>query len=176
MARELDPLSPIVTTASAYIAYFAEQYDQAAAQCEIVLQQDPKFMVAHNVLGLAREAKADYPAAITEFEKAIQLSGARPGYYLDDLGHAYGISGQQEKAQAILRELQAQAKSGKQGELFTVSTLIGVGEDNRALAVMEKNFTKGSLALMWLKVDPRFNSLRRDRRFEALLQRGGFPP
>lgn len=176
LAHELDPLSPIVTSASAYIAYFAGQYDQAAAQSEAVIQQDPRFMVAHNVLGLAREAQADYPAAIAEFQKAIQLSGARPGNYLDNLGHVYGISGQREKAEAILSELQAGVKSGKIEQVSRSATLIGLGQHDRALALMEENLEKGSLSLLWLKVDPRFNPLRPTPRFQALLQRAGFPP
>jgi len=176
LAHELDPLSPIVSSASAYITYFAGQYSQAAARCEAVLLQDPKFMVAHNVLGQAREAQADYPSAIAEFQKAIQLSGTRPGTYLDNLGHAYGISGQQEKAEAILNELQTGAKSGKTEEISTVATLIALGRHDRALDAMERSFKKGSVGLIWLKVDPRFNPLRPNPRFQALLERAGFPP
>lgn len=176
LAHELDPLSPIVTSAYAYIAYFAGKYDQAVVQCKTVLQQDPKFMVAHNVLGLAHEAQADYAGAIAAFERAIELSGTRPGTYLDNLGHTFGISGQREQAEMILSEIQAKAKSGKGDEISTVATLIGLNENDRALDVMEKNFRTGNVGLMWLKVDPRFNPLRSNPRFQALLQRAGFPP
>jgi len=176
LAHELDPLSPIVTTASGYIAYFAQRYDQAATPCERVLQQDPKFMVAHTVLGLAREAQGDYATAIAEFQRALQLSGKRAPAYLDNLGHAYAVSGQRTQAEEILKELEAAVKSGKAGEEAAAATLIALGQQDRALSSMEKNIAKGDLALIWLKVDPRFDSLRPSPRFQALLQRGGFPP
>jgi TolB-like protein/Tfp pilus assembly protein PilF len=176
MAHELDPLSPIVTTATAYIAYNSEQYDRAAEQCERVLQQDPKFMVAHAVLGLAREAQGGYATAISEFQQALQLSGSRPPEYVDNLGHAYGVSGQRAKAEAILKELERAVKSGKVGEESAAATLIGLGQQDQAVAAMEKNFAKGDPALVWLKVDPRFDQLRPSPRFQALLQRAGLSP
>jgi TolB-like protein/Tfp pilus assembly protein PilF len=175
-AHELDPLSSIVTSASAYIDYFAGQNDHAVTQCESVLQQDPKFMAAHTVLGLAREAQGNYATAIAEFQKALRFSASRPPAYLDNLGHAYAVSGHRAKAEQILSELEAGVKSGKQTESYTVATLVGLGERDRALAAMEKSFAKGDLALIWLKVDPRFDDLRASPRFQALLQRGGFIP
>ena len=175
-AHDLDPLSSIVTTASAYIDYFAGRSDQAVAKCETVIEQDPRFMVADTVLGLAREAQGNYPAAISAFRKAIELSANRPPTYLDNLGHAYGVSGQRGKAEEILAELDSGVKSGRLAEAYTVATLIGLGKKDRALAAMVKSFQKGNLTLVWLKVDPRFESLRTDPRYQALLQRGDFPP
>lgn len=175
-AHELDPLSSIVTTASAYLDYFAGRNDEAVAKCESVIEQDPKFMVASTVLGLAREAQGKYPEAISAFRRAIELSANRPATYLDNLGHAYGVSGQRAKAQEILDELSGAAKSGSASEAYSVATLIGLGQKDRALAAMDKNFAKGNLTLVWLKVDPRFDALRADPRYQALLQRGNFPP
>jgi tetratricopeptide (TPR) repeat protein len=88
-AREVDPLSLIVATAGGHVAYFARDFDGAAAQCRAVLRAFPNFMVAHAVLGLAIEAKGDGPQAIAEFQKTIELFGARPVAHLDYLGHAY---------------------------------------------------------------------------------------
>lgn len=175
-ARELDPISSIVGSAYAYVSYFAGQQDQAVSQCEAVIQQDPQFMVAHAVLGLAREAQFRYPESIAEFEKAIRLSATRPVAYLDYLGHAYAISGQRAKAEAILDELQTKAKSVQMNEVSMAATLVALGQQDRALTVMEKHFAKGILPLMWLKVDPRFDPLRPNPRFQALLQRAGFTP
>lgn len=175
-AHELDPLSSIVTSASAYIDYFAGLNDQAVTQCESVLQQDPKFMAAHTVLGLAREAQGDNATAIVEFQKALRFSASRPPAYLDNLGHAYAVSGQRAKAEQILSELEAGVRSRKQTKAYTVATLVGLGERDRALAAMENSFAKGDLALVWLKVDPRLNDLRASPRFQALLRRGSFVP
>jgi tetratricopeptide (TPR) repeat protein len=115
-AREVHPLSLIVVaTAGGYVAYFARDYDGAAAQCRAVLRQFPNFMVAHAVLGLAIEAKRDGPHAIAEFRKTIELSGARPVAYLDYLGHAFATFGQREKAKAALAEIENRMKESNNG-------------------------------------------------------------
>lgn len=175
-ARELDPLSLIVSTASAYISYFARRNDEAATQCEEVLQRDPNFMVAHAVLGLTHEARLDFPKAIPEFQKAIQLSGGRPFGYLDYLGHAYAVSGKRPEAEAILAEIHARTNPADADAFSGIATLIGLGEKEQALKAMDRGFAKGAEDMMWLKVDPRIDPLRDDPHFQSLLQRAGFPP
>jgi TolB-like protein len=174
-ARELDPLSLIVSTASAYISYFARRNDVAATQCEEVLQRDPNFMVAHAVLGLTQEARLDFPKAIAEFQKAIQLSGGRPFGYLDYLGHAYAVSGKRSEAEAIMAEIHARTNPADAYGFSGIATLVGLGEKEQTLKAMEKSFRKGAEDLMWLKVDPRIDPLRDDPRFQSLLERAGFP-
>jgi TolB-like protein/DNA-binding winged helix-turn-helix (wHTH) protein/Flp pilus assembly protein TadD len=174
-ARELDPFSPIVAAASGYVAYFARQNDQAAAESEAALQKDPDFMAAHAVLGLASEAQGDYHKAILEFEKTLQLSSVRPGAYLDYLGHAYAISGNRAEAEKILAELKDQAKSGRT-PAYQAPTLIALGEKDQALEVIEEGFEKRADGLIWLKVDPRLDGLRADPRFQYLLRRAGLTP
>jgi TolB-like protein/Flp pilus assembly protein TadD len=174
-ARELDPLSLIVSTASAYISYFARRNDEAATQCEDVLQRDPNFMVAHAVLGLTDEARLDFPKAIAEFQKAIQLSGGRPFGYLDYLGHAYAVSGKRAEAEAILAEIHARTNPADTASFSGIGTLIGLGEKELALKAIDKGFAKGAEDMMWLKVDPRVDPLRDDPRFQSLLQRADFP-
>lgn len=174
-AREIDPLSVIVTAASGYVAYFARQNDRAAADSEAALQRDPDFMAAHAVLGLASEGQGNYSKAILEFQKTLQLSTVRPGAYLDYLGHAYAISGNRAEAEKILAELKEQAKSGRT-PAYQAPTLIALGKNDQALEVLEEGFEKRSDGLIWLKVDPRFDALRADSRFQYLLRRAGMIP
>ncbi len=174
-AREIDPLSVIVTAASGYVAYFARQNDQAAAESEAALRRDPDFMAAHAVLGLASEGLGNYSKAILEFQKTLQLSSVRPGAYLDYLGHAYAVSGNRVEAEKILAELKEQAKSGRT-PAYQAPTLIALDEKDQALEALEEGFEKRADGLIWLKVDPRFDALRADSRFQYLLRRAGMTP
>jgi len=174
-AREIDPLSVIVTSASGYVAYFARQNDQAAAESEAALQKDPDFMAAHAVLGLASEGQGNYSKALLEFQKTLQLSTVRPGAYLDYLGHAYAISGNRAEAEKILAELKDQAKSGRT-PAYQAPSLVALGKKDRALEALEEGFEKRADGLIWLKVDPRFDPLRADSRFQYLLRRAGMTP
>jgi TolB-like protein/DNA-binding winged helix-turn-helix (wHTH) protein len=171
-ARELDPFSLIVAAGSGYVAYFARQNNQAVAESEAALQEDPDFMAAHAVLGLATEAQGNYPKAILEFQKALQLSDGRSTEYLDYLGHAYAISGNRREAERILAELDEKIKTGGTPD-YRVATLVALGEKDQALKDLEKGFEKGPYGFMWFKVDPRFDALRSDSRFQNLMRRAG---
>ncbi|HJZ51899.1 MAG TPA: winged helix-turn-helix domain-containing protein [Candidatus Acidoferrales bacterium] len=178
-AREVDPLSLIVATAGGYVAYFARDYDGAAAQCRAVLRQFPNFMVAHAVLGLAMEAKGDGPQAIAEFRRTIELSGARPVAYLDYLGHAFATFGQRQNAEAALAEIENRMKelnSGGTGPGFLAATLLALGEKDKAMDALEEGLMHGDGELRWLKVDPRLDGLRSEPRFQKLLAHAGFAP
>jgi hypothetical protein len=50
---------------------------------------------------------------------------------------------------------------------------LGLGEKSRALSWLEKAFRERSPLLIYLRVDPRFDALRSDRRFQDLVRRVG---
>jgi TolB-like protein/DNA-binding winged helix-turn-helix (wHTH) protein/tetratricopeptide (TPR) repeat protein len=172
-ARELDPFSVIVAAESGYVAFFARQNDQAAAEAEAALQKEPDFMVPHAVLGLASEAQGNYGKAILEFQKALQLSNSQPAAYLDYLGHAYAISGNRREAKNILAKINQNTQAVIGAPAYRAATLVALGEKAEALKALEGGFEKGSYGFMWIKVDPRFDVLRSDSRFQSLMSRAG---
>ena len=175
-AQRLDPLSLIVTTAAAYVSYFARDYDSAAALCESALQRDPNFVVAHTVLGLTREQQGRPAEAVDEFQKTLALSGSRPTVSLDYLGHAYAAAGKRPQAEAVLAELDARVKPGGASPIYRAATLLALGRKNQAMDAIEEGFTRGGGGLEWLYVDPRLEPLRSDPRFQRLLRVEGFIP
>jgi serine/threonine-protein kinase len=52
---------------------------------------------------------------------------------------------------------------------------IGLKENNRALDWLEKGYTEHSDSLISMKVDPIYDPLRENPRFQELLKRMGFP-
>jgi len=176
-AQQLDPLSLIVTTAAAYISYFARDYGAADRLSENALQRDPNFMVAHTVLGLAREQEGQPEAAVAEFRKAVQLSGGRPAVYLDYLGHAYAAAGKRPEAEAVLAELDQQVKPGGVSPVYRAATLAALGRKAEAMDAIEEGSAPGAGGESeWLNVDPRYDVLRPDPRFQRLLRVDGFIP
>jgi TolB-like protein/DNA-binding winged helix-turn-helix (wHTH) protein/Tfp pilus assembly protein PilF len=174
-AQQLDPLSLIVTTAAAYISYFAEDYPAAQRLSENALQRDPDFMVAHTVRGLALEQEARPDAAIEEFQKAMALSGQRPVVYLDYLGHAYAAAGRRPEAEAILAELDQRLKPGGPSPVYRAATLAALGRKDQAIGAIEEGSQPGNGGESeWLKVDPRYEALRSDPRFQRVLRLDGF--
>jgi TolB-like protein/DNA-binding winged helix-turn-helix (wHTH) protein/Tfp pilus assembly protein PilF len=176
-AQQLDPVSLIVTTAAAYVSYFARDYGPADKLCERVLQRDPNFIVAHTVLGLTREQQGQPKAAIVEFQKALALSGSRPAVDLDYLGHAYAAAGKRAEAEAVLTELHDQVKTGGASPIYQAATLVALGRKDQAMDALEEGSAPSAGGESeWLNVDPRYEALRSDPRFQRLLRVEGFIP
>lgn len=173
-ATALDPQSLIVWTARAYLLYFAGEYKESEMECQRVFSRDPGFIVAHAVRGLALEGEHDEGDAISEFQKAIELSHARPAPYLDYLGHAYAMAARTTEAAAILSELDQKARTGEAGPALQAATLLALGKKDQALTALQRGFADPDAAgLIFLRVDPRFDPLRADSRFMQLAAKVG---
>jgi len=136
---------------------------------------DPDFVLAHLWLGMAYEQKGALEEAIAEFQRAIALSGGGTET-LAALGHAYAVSGNRARAQTVLDQLRAIA-SQKYVSPYRLSAIhVALGEARQAFEWLERACEDQSHWLVFLKVDPVFDPLRSDPRFQDLLRRVRFPP
>ncbi|HNC47058.1 MAG TPA: tetratricopeptide repeat protein, partial [Acidobacteriota bacterium] len=94
-------------------------------------------------------------------------------WVLGSLGHVYGLSGNRAEAQKILEQLKAQSTRSYFPPEEIAKVYIGLGEKDQALVWLEKAFEKRSDHLVFVKVDPVWDSLRADPRFTSLMQRIG---
>jgi TolB-like protein/tetratricopeptide (TPR) repeat protein len=172
-ARELDPLSLIIQANVGVIHYFGRHYDETLKQLEQVAKTDPEFPVAQWGMGLAREQMGDLAGAIASFQRAAEIT-ERGTNVLASLGHAYAVSGKTDEARKILGELDARAKQRYVPSYQVALVYVGLGEKENALASLGKAFDERSTLLTYLKMDPRFDTLRTDPRFQAMLRRLNF--
>jgi tetratricopeptide (TPR) repeat protein len=173
-ALELDPLSLITNADAGYSFYFARQYDQSGAQCQKTINLDPHFFVAYSCLGQAYEQKKMYPQAIETFQKGMNLAGRHPEL-VASLGHAYALSGERDKANQALAELRELSKRRYVSPYSLAVVYAGLGDKDQTFAWLDKAYQDRSFFLIWLKVEPLFDSLRDDSRFQDLLRRVGLP-
>jgi len=173
-ALEIDPLSVNTSERLGETYYWRRQYDLAIEQYRKTLEMDPSFFPAHWGLGWAYEQKGMLKEAIAEDKETVRLGGGLGASAL--LGHAYAVAGKKSEAQQILRQLKSQ--SGKSFvSAYDIATIyVGLGEKERALTLLEDGYEQRAEGLVWLKVDPVFDSLRSDPRFQDLLRRVGLPP
>jgi serine/threonine protein kinase/Flp pilus assembly protein TadD len=170
-SKELDPLSLSNHADTGNIYYLARQYDPAIAELNNTLELDQSFPTAHVYLGYVYSAKGMYAEAITAYRKAIELSGETSSRQIF-LGAAFAKAGESEKAREILKQLEASKEYVSPGELAILYAALGMREE--AFASLEKAYAARDLQLQYLKVDPAFDLLRDDLRFNDLLQRIGF--
>jgi tetratricopeptide (TPR) repeat protein len=169
-AQELDPISLPINSDVGYVLYLNRQYDLAIEQEQKTIDMNPNFLWSHRNLGLIYEQEKMYVEAITQFQKVFELSNGRAGQM--PLAHAYGVSGNRDGAQKILDKLKALEHPSP-----FVLAMVNLGLDNRdeALELLRKAFDERMPDMQTLKVEPRFDDLRSDPRFAAMLRRMNFP-
>jgi len=173
-ARELDPLSLIISMNAADSFFFARKFDEAIEHLRALLDHEPNFLPAWFNLGRVYVQKGMYGEAVSSFEKVRNHAGGPQGD--PALAHACALAGKTAEARKILRQLTEQSCNR-----FTAAPLIarihlGLGETEHAFEWLRKGVDERSYWMTMLKVDPVYDPIRSDPRFQSLLKRIGFHP
>lgn len=172
-ALELDPLSLSINQSMGAIYRFARQYDLSLEQLKATVEFDPNFAWTYWSLGEAYVRKGMYEQAVGEFQKALDLSGENMALIQADLACSLALWGKKKEAQSILEDLLSQSQE-KYVSPFSMATIYAaLGEKDRAFSWLEKAFAERANNLVFLRVDPRLDSLRHDPRFDDFLTRIG---
>jgi tetratricopeptide (TPR) repeat protein len=167
----LDPLSLIIATDNGAILYYSRQYDRAIAQFRAVRELDPNFPRS----GLIRQAytqKGMFAEVQVELEQARKTHGDGPAI-CSELAYIYGRTAQQVQARQELAKLEQWNLRQSLDPVVFVVAYVGMGNNDLALAWLEKAYAQHSNAMTTLKVDPLYDPLRGDPRFQNLLRRVG---
>ena len=168
-AIELDPLSLIINADLCWIYFNSRRFDEAEAQARKTLEMDPRFYVAHFYLGEALQFKGKLTEAIAEFQKAFELNN--DPYSLAMLGQAYARQGKTDEARKVLARLMEQAKSQYTSPYAFAVVLTALGDKARAIDELERGYDEAGFYISLINVDPLFDDLRGDPRFETLVEK-----
>lgn len=169
-AEALDPVSLITNTNEGWILFCARQYDQAIQKLHTTIEMDPNFANAHYKLALVYEIKGMYKEAVEEHLKSKALSGDI-SENVEKLKAAYATSGSKGYYREELRQLKGSSTRGYVLPKYFVLTELQLGNTEETLKWLEAAYKERTEPLAYLRVDPRFDSLRSDVRFEDLLRR-----
>jgi tetratricopeptide (TPR) repeat protein len=168
-ALRLDPLSPPVHATMGYMYYLDRDYPHAIEQAKEALHLDPNLMVAHAVLGWAYTEQGSYSAAIEELQTSVRLSKGAP-IYLCTLGRAYALSGNLDEARRIASQVGGIEKESRGSGAALSALFLALGNPEDALRWLEET-APGDIQANWLRVEPAFDPLRGNPRFEAVVRR-----
>jgi TolB-like protein/DNA-binding winged helix-turn-helix (wHTH) protein/Tfp pilus assembly protein PilF len=173
-ARELDPLSLIIAADHAMILFYARQYDASIAQFRSVKEMEPAFPRAGMVVAPYIENRqfAEALAELKDWDNAYG-EGAWSWAWR---AFVYGRSGQNAQAQQALAKVRQYYHQGFRSPDPMLWALIGVGDRDQAFVWLEKAYSDHSNVLTSLKVNPAFDALRPDPRFQNLMRRVRLAP
>lgn len=170
---QIDPLSLSAVAAIGWEQYWAGRYDSAIDNARKVLTVNPNDYDAHLCLGLALEQKRQFPDAIVELQRAVDLSNDQ--MWMAFVAHAKALAGDKAGAHKILADLEALSRSTYVSPYLFALVYPDLGEKERAFFWLEKCYQGREHDLVFSKVWPMFNSLHSDPRYQELMKRVGLP-
>jgi serine/threonine-protein kinase len=164
-AKALNPFSQVAKLAPGLHYYYARRFAAARAEFERILKEEPQQGAARLQLGLIYAQLSLLDESLSELRHANEE--LEDSSSLTALGYVYGVAGKKEEAEAILRRLE-DYEDKTPVDLAVVH--IGLGANDRAFDLLEQAVKEPVLDLMFLRVDPYFDALRKDERWLGLLR------
>ena len=172
VAQRLDPYSDNTDLELVPMLQYAGRFPEAETITLAVQSRAPNSAKVHVQLGRIFAATGRFDRAAEEFLKVVDpVAGS--AYVEAEVASAYAGAGRIAEAQTILDRLLVRARSEDvPPELFSL-VYTRLGRVDEAFAYLDRAFQQRSRRVLWLKVDPRWDLLRADPRFDALLGRLG---
>ena len=167
-AFDVDPLSPATWTPGDAL-YMARRYDEAIAYARRMIELDPNEPGNYRTLVFAYKAKGDLDRHMEAWGTYVLLMKFETPETVAATMRLYAGGGMK----ATARELLPKAEKEEWGldELARIHVVLG--QHDEALRCLELAVEQGGVP--WLKVDPYWDPLRADPRFQKLLRRMNFP-
>lgn len=175
-ARQLDPLWLEMEGGDGLIYYQLREYQPMLEAMRKYVASLPGNWLGRYLLGVAYEGSGQMQHAISEYQKAVELSG-NDSDPTAALAYASARIGKRAEAEKILRELLEQSKTAYVSPYMIATIYAGLGNKDKAFEFLTKAYDERSADLSYfLKADLRMDTLRPDPRFQDLVNRMGFPP
>jgi len=171
-ALELDPLAPMIGSSAGWILYRARRFEEAAQQLRSALEFNPDFMPALYYLNLAQLRKGAIEDAVRTSERIVEIV-PDSGMARANLARAYAAAERTDEARALLAEVHGLLKRKFIQSYFIAVIYLALREKDRALEWLERALAERSPWLAWIGVEPLFDDIREEPRFQEILRAVG---
>jgi adenylate cyclase len=156
---------------------FSNYSDKAIHQLETALKLFPQDIYVIIVSMRIYINLGMYEKAKESFDKFIKLSDLRFPQLYSNLAIACYQTGEKEKTENILKELITKSDTTAIGSpaFYTAMIYAQVGETDLAFQYLDKAYDTHEVEMYWLKVEPPFEPIRSDPRWQVMLDKVGFP-
>jgi serine/threonine-protein kinase len=176
-ALEADPLGLIIHAFSGLVYYFARRFDDAITVCQRALEMEQSFIPTHLWLGLAWLGLAHQQSGrLEDAVKALEEAASFPSagqFLLGFLGHAQGRAGRRQDAEHTLERLTAMSEDTYVSPFSFALVHLGLGDKQESLTWLDKAAEERTCWLVWMGVDPMFDTVRDEPWFKQIASRIG---
>jgi TolB-like protein/Flp pilus assembly protein TadD len=174
IAQSLDPVSSIIARDVAVLYSYRHDFEAALEQCDQTIELNPHFAPAYLTLGLIQEQRKDFDESAAAFRRAVDLAPHSPRMQ-GALARTLALSGKTDKARATLKLLAELAATRYVSPFEFLTIYFALGDMEKGYTWLAKACDDRCFELLALKLDPRFDILRRDPRLAMVVQRVGLP-
>ncbi len=168
----IDPLSEAVLASRFAVLESRGEYAEAISQAEDFLRVNPDNPQASRAYGTFLYHTGNYTKVIEIGEKILEKNPKRKHFaWLSLLAAAYRKTGQIEKSEAMLAELEDQSANDSKALYSLAMNYAETDRFDEAIAALEKCFESREERMVWLKVEPRFARLRQLPAFQNIIKK-----
>jgi TolB-like protein/Flp pilus assembly protein TadD len=170
-AQRLDPFSPQIVLGLGTVHCFQRNPDGAIKLFQKVLHLEPSFKGVPLALACAYIQKSLFDQALNSLQEAS--APTEDEAHLAVLGYLYARSDQPNRARQVFQQLRELSGNRYVSGYYFALIRLALGEKAEALDWLEKAAAERSPLIVYLNVNPLFDSLRAEPRFTALLKKMG---
>jgi tetratricopeptide (TPR) repeat protein len=163
----IDPKAVTLAAGQAALYYFARQYDRTIEHCAAILEAVPEAGDCHFWVGRALLSKGRPNDAVA----ALERRRANPGMGFGSLVTAYMAAGRRAEALRMRREVEALAARRYVSPVSLAAMYFAFNERDKAFRELDRAMQMRDHSLLNLKVEPAYDAVRADPRFQRILRR-----
>lgn len=175
IALDLDPASLVTNFALGWLHTVCGRHDDALVQHRLIAQLAPDFPLSYLGLGWAHLGKGMYRDAVAYFTSAANLLKARP-LLSGCRGYCYARLDDKDEASQQLQLVERESNGESRQHLLPINAAAiyaGLGEMDRTLSYLEEAVESHNIAAPLRTLNPEFDSLRAEPRFQEVLRKMG---
>ncbi len=173
-AAEIDPLSSLIQSTYGRILYRARRYGDAVPRLQRAIELDPGEFGAYGRLADVYEQTGRLQEAIDLNLRADSMRGLSMGArYSPALARLYALTGKRREARDMLERAKKEER-GAGGWFNIAQAYAALGDNDEAFAALDRTIAERNL-IVYVKTEPKLDSLHADPRWAALLRRLNLP-
>jgi TolB-like protein/DNA-binding winged helix-turn-helix (wHTH) protein/tetratricopeptide (TPR) repeat protein len=173
-AVDLEPVTDSLYLVESQIYYRARQYENAERSLHMVVGTDKESTGVHETIGLIDLGKTRYHDAVSELLISARQEPGEPEEWAL-LTYAYAQAGEKSEALHAFARITQLGKKQFVEPCWMAVAWTGLGNRDKAIYYLNEAYQTHSNVLPFLQVDPIFDPLRSDARFQELLHRMALP-